>query len=229
MKIKKMQGISLIDYPNKLSCLLFLSGCNLACPFCQNPDLIKGEEGELDFTTVIEEIEKRRRFIDGVVITGGEPTIHSDLPLLCKKIKEMGLAVKVDTNGYLLEPLKGLITEGIVDYIALDIKASLANLKKACGKEIETERIGKTAEFLKSWGIEYELRTTCVPTIIDEEEINKIGSEIYGAKRWFLQQFRSKKTLDPDFMKIVPYPIEYLFGLKEIAKKYVEEVEIRGL
>jgi pyruvate formate lyase activating enzyme len=229
MKIRKMQGISLIDYPNKLSCLLFLSGCNLACPFCQNPDLIKGEEGELDFTGVIEEIENRRRFIDGVVITGGEPTIHSDLPSLCKKIKEIGLAVKIDTNGYLLEPLKGLIAEGIVDYIALDVKASLANLKKACGKEIETGRIGNTVELLKSSPIEYEFRTTCVPTIIDEEEIEKIGKEIQGAKRWFLQQFRSKKTLDPDFMKIMPYPIEYLFELKERAKKYVKEIEIRGI
>ena len=224
-----MQGISLIDYPNKLSCLLFLSGCNLACPFCQNPSLAKGEEKEIDSAATIEEIEKRRRFIDGVVITGGEPTIHSDLSLLCKKIKEMGLAVKLDTNGYLLEPLKGLIAEGVVDYIALDIKASLSNYKKACGKEIEAERIKETIEFLKSSKIEYEIRTTCVPTIIDEEEIERIGIEIQGAKKWFLQQFQNKKTLDPNFTKIVPYPAEYLFGLKEIAKRYIEKVEIRGM
>jgi len=229
MKITKMQGISLIDYPDKLSCLLFLSGCNLACPFCQNPDLVKGEGEGLDFARIIEEIEKRKRFIGGVVITGGEPTIHSDLPLLCKKIKEMGLAVKLDTNGYLSEALKSLITEGVVDYIALDIKASLANLKKACGREIEAEKIRETIGFLISSRVEYELRTTCVPTIIDEEEIEKIGIEIQGAKRWFLQQFQNKKTLDPDFMKIMPYSAEYLLGLKEIAKRYVESVEIRGL
>ncbi|MDI6751646.1 MAG: anaerobic ribonucleoside-triphosphate reductase activating protein [bacterium] len=229
MEISKVQGISLIDYPDKLSCLLFLSGCNLACPFCQNPDLVNGEKNGIDYTKAIEDIEKRKRFIDGVVITGGEPTIHSDLHLLCKKIKEMGLAVKVDTNGYLLEPLKGLVSEGIVDYIALDIKASLSNYKKACGKEVGGEKIRETIEFLKSSKIEYELRTTCVPTIIDEEEIEKIGREIQGARRWFLQQFQNKKTLDPNFMKIMPYCQEYLFGLKEIAKRYIEKIEIRGM
>lgn len=224
-----MQGISLIDYPDKLSCILFLSGCNMACPFCQNPDLLSGEKKGIDSAGIIEEIEKRRRFIDGVVITGGEPTIHSDLSLLCRKIKEMGLDVKVDTNGYLSEALKGLITEGVVNYIALDIKASLSNYKKACGREIGVEKIRETIGFLVSSGIEYEFRTTCVPTIIDEEEIEKIGVEIQGAKRWFLQQFQNKKTLDPDFTKIVPYAREYLFGLKEIAKRYVELVEIRGV
>jgi pyruvate formate lyase activating enzyme len=178
---------------------------------------------------VIEILSERRGFIDGVVITGGEPTIQKDLSDFAKRIKELGLLVKIDTNGLLPDVLTELTSAGAVDYIALDIKASLTNYDRACGRKIETKKIKESIDLLLSSDIDYEFRTTCVPSLVNGEEISAICELIRGAKRYSLQQFQNKRTLNPEFGKVEPYSYEEIKRLAEIAEGYVQSVDLRGL
>lgn len=227
IKIKGFQGLSLIDYPERICCVVFTSGCNMRCPFCQNPELVSGDSKLQDEDKILEKIIERKGFIDGVVITGGEPTIQKGLVDFCKRIKDGGFFVKIDTNGLLPDVLKGLID--VVDYISLDIKASFRNYAIACGKEIGVDNIKESLMILKNTKIDYEIRTTCVPGIITEGEIKEIASAIFWTKRFVLQQFRNTKTLDPSFEKIEPYPAEILFGFKNEAENFIPCVKIRGI
>lgn len=233
MKICGVQGISVIDYPGKIASILFLCGCNFRCPFCHNVSLIDGYES-LNYKNseaVLEDLEKRKGFIDAVVITGGEPLINgSEFIALLRKLQEMDLSIKIDTNGYNTDMLRMVLEAGLVDYIAMDIKTSIDRYDIAVGLELYTDRILNSIKAIRESSIEYEFRTTCVPGLVDSIEIESIARLIEGAARYYLQQYRVEEpTLDPSYMKLSPYSAEKLESFKTIAQEFVNLVSIRGL
>ncbi len=228
MKIGGLEKFTVTDYPGKISCVVFTVGCNFRCPFCQNRQLVNGNVEEIDEEEVMDFLEKRQGQLDGVVVTGGEAMIQTGLIDFLERIKDMGYLVKLDTNGSVPETLEKTVRDGLVDYVAMDIKAPLSEYDRACGLKVNTDKIEKSIDFVM--GLEsYEFRTTAVPGIIDEEAVEKISKRIDWAKKFYLQQFRPKNTLDKEFEDIKPLPKEKLERFKEIAERYVQDCEIRNI
>jgi pyruvate formate lyase activating enzyme len=250
MFIGGLERLTLIDYPDKLACTVFLTGCNFRCPWCYSPELVLTERIEIQPKMSEKEffkfLSERRNLLEGCVVCGGEPTIHKDLRRFIKKIKRMGYAVKLDTNGFNPEVLRNLIYEKLIDYVAMDIKAPLGfksripNFKsqtnskfqipkynKAAGVKVNLKDIKKSIEILKSSGIDYEFRTTVVPGIHTKKDILAIAKEISPAKRYYLQNFRGEKNLDPKFEEISPYPNGYILNIIKKISSSFEVCEIR--
>lgn len=228
MKIGGLQKFTLIDYPGKIACIVFTMGCNFRCPYCHNRELVEETAKEIPSQDLFDFLQKRKGQLEGAEITGGEPTIQSGLPKFLKRIKEIGYSTKLDTNGSVPEILQRLLEENLVDYIAMDVKASLENYGKAAGVEVDPEKIRRSIEIVKS-AEDYEFRTTVVPGIVDGEGIKKIAEEIEGAERFYLQQFRPENTLDESYEEMEPYPEEKLKKFKEIAESYVKSCEVRNI
>jgi len=231
MKIGGFQKLTLIDYPGRIAATVFLTGCNFRCPFCYSSELVLPEKiknqpkiSEKDFFIFLKE---RKELIEGIVLCGGEPTISKGLIPLIKKIKKMGFSVKLDTNGSDPKMLKKLIDEKLVDYVAMDIKAPMEKYKKIFGKRVKIDDIEKSIKILKEGRVDYEFRTTVVPTVLNKEDILKIVRWIGPAKRYFLQNFRPEKTIDPKFEKIKPYPQEYLLEIQKAISPFFEVCQVR--
>jgi pyruvate formate lyase activating enzyme len=228
-----LQKNSLIDYPGKLSCVLFLSGCNFTCPYCHNPQLLKGgasNTGSLDEKTFHEFLQSHKGFIDGVVISGGEPTIHEELVALCKRIKVMGYPIKLDTNGSRPNAIKLLIDEGLVDYVAMDIKTDPLRYPPAIAKDYDPSHTLASIETIMGSGIPYEFRTTCIKPIVDGQSIKNIARTIRGSKLYALQRFRDdNKVLSPAFFAKtgVGHSKDELRKLKVIAEPWVKKCIVR--
>lgn len=231
--ISGLQRLSLIDYPNKIACTLFLSGCNFRCGFCHNPELVLApinkeysEEEILDF------LEKRKGQLDGVCITGGEPLLTLEKEFL-KKIKLSGYAIKIDTNGTNPEKLKELISEKLIDYVAMDLKASPENYNLITNANVQMDKIEESIQLIVNSGIDYEFRTTVIRRFHDEEEIKKMYewiSNLVGKKpkRYFFQGFvNNGKFIDNSFNQEPNVSKDYLEKFKPLAEKYFEEVGIR--
>lgn len=231
MELVGFQPLSLIDYPEKLSCIVWTLGCNFRCPFCYNADIVFGREENLqhiDEDEFFSFLEKRKRFLDGVVITGGEPTLQSGLPRFIKKIKKRGFLVKLDTNGTHPEVLKELISRELIDYVAMDIKAPLERYEELVNARVDQERILESINLIKQVPT-YEFRTTVIPNLIDVEDIEKI-SELVGKVKYVLQQFEPKSTtIDPSYTDKEPYSEQILQEMCKIAKKHVQNCKIRGI
>jgi pyruvate formate lyase activating enzyme len=227
--IKSFLGTSLIEYPGKISSVVFIGGCNLRCPFCYNVDLVLPEFLEkmpnIPGEKVIEELKKRKGFIDGVSFTGGEPLLFAGLPDFLRRIKkETGLDIKLDTNGTLPDVLREILP--LVDYISMDIKSSPEKYSAATGKENMFEKIEKSIEIIKETK-NYEFRTTMVPGIVDKCDFKEICSKIKKVQKYVLQSFRNSKTLSPDFSGKTPYEKEYLIEASRLLEDCAELVEIR--
>jgi len=242
MKIGGLQKLSLIDFPNKVAATVFLTGCNFKCGFCQNPELVDPSkiknQPEVSKKEFFEFLDSKIGLIDGICITGGEPTINPELPEFIKKIKDKGFLIKLDTNGSKPEVLSKLVDEKLIDFIAMDIKTSvdvkiknqklkIKNYDKATGVSVNLKKILRSVELIKNSEIDYEFRTTVVPGLVDESDIEKIGAWLSDAKKFALQQFQNKKVLDKNFEKIQPYTEEVLKEFKKILEKYIEDVELR--
>jgi pyruvate formate lyase activating enzyme len=229
MKIGGLQKLTLVDYPGKVAATVFLIGCNFKCGFCHNPELVNwsGEQNEINEKDFFEFLKGKEGLIEGACITGGEPTIYPDLIDFVKKIKDMGFLIKLDTNGSNPEAISKLVKEGLVDFIAMDIKTSLEKYGQAVNVRIDTKNIEQSVELIKNSGIDYEFRTTVVPGLVEKEDIEKIGRWLKGVKKIALQQFRNKKVLDKNFEKVKPYADETLKEFGKILKKYIGEVELR--
>ncbi len=199
MRISGLQKLTLQDFPGVVACIIFTQGCNFRCPFCHNASLVKGENNdEITEDELFTFLKGRKKILDGVVITGGEPLIHPDIYDFLKKIKELGYLIKLDTNGTNPKMLKKLVGEKLVDYVAMDIKNSKENYKKACGVDGFLNEISESAEFLLKGSVDYEFRTTVVGGIHTKENIITLANEILGAKRYFLQQYKdSGDILNP--------------------------------
>ena len=231
MKIGGLQELTLVDFPGKVAATVFLIGCNFRCPYCQNPELVDPEKikkhleiKEKDFFKFLDE---RKDFIDGVCITGGEPTIQRGLIGFIRKIKNKGFLVKLDTNGSNPGMLNKLIKAKLLDYIAMDVKADLRNYEKASGIKANLENIKKSVDLIMKGGVGYEFRITVAPKLIKKEIIEEMAKWLEGAKKFALQQFRNQKVLDKAFEKIEPYPDKVLKDFEKILKKTIKKVEVR--
>jgi pyruvate formate lyase activating enzyme len=224
MKFSGIQKTSLIDFPDIVATVLYAPGCNLRCPYCQNWRIVVDPGPPfLSEESVIQILKERKRFVDAVVITGGEPTIHSDLPEFLKKLNEMGFALKLDTNGFLPRLLKECLPH--LDYVALDVKTSLERYKRL-GAESTTKFL-HTVEILKNGKVEYEFRATVVPGFVDKGNIQKIGEIVKGGRLFVFQQFIPGDTLDKAFNDVKPYDAEAIASLSEVMRQYVDEVMLR--
>ena len=227
-----LQKNSFIDYPGKISCVLFLSGCNFECPYCHNPELACGDASRpsrLDEKTVFEFLETRIGFLDGVVISGGEPTIHKDLPFLCKKIKQMGFPLKLDTNGSRPLVLKRIIEDGLADYVAMDVKTHPQHYAPLLKGECHPVNLYRSIGIIMASAPDYEFRTTCVKPFVDVPIIERISKIIEGARLYALQRFNGSRVMRPDFFygSEGDYGDEDLLHLKSIADPWVQQCIIR--
>lgn len=230
MKIKGLQKTTLLDFPGKLACTVFTGGCNFRCPFCHNASLVlhAGEMEEISEEAFFDYLNKRRGMLDGVCITGGEPTLCPDLENFIKKIKDIGLAVKLDTNGTAPTVLKRLLDSNLLDYVAMDIKNSKEKYALTSGIEnLDINNIEESVNFLLSDSVDYEFRTTVVDVFHNTQDIEKIAMWIGGAKRYFLQNFVDSGDLIGDKMGSVGE--ETLNKMCFVAQKYVENTIIRGV
>jgi len=227
--VKGLEKLSLVEWSGKMTAIIFTGGCNFACPFCHNPELIKNLSKIPSFPW--EEIEKflkkKKGWIDTIMITGGEPTLQPDLPKACKIIKKHGYLVGIATNGTNPDMIEKLSKEKLVDRICMDVKNSEEKYEKTVGNmEVNMEKIKKSIENIKRGGIFYEFRTTVVPGLIEEKDIEKIGKLVKGAELFSIQQFRPIKTLDKKYEKITPYSKERLLKMGKILEKYVNKVNL---
>ena len=227
MKIAGYEKISLQDYPNHISSIIFTQGCNIKCPFCQNSTLIPLDSGNLiDEKEVLDYLSLRKNLLNGVTISGGEPTLQKDLKEFITKIKEIGLEVKLDTNGINYNLLKELIEEKKIDYVAMDIKNSFSKYSKTCGiAKMNMDNILNSIELLKQKKVDYEFRTTVVNELHTLQDILEIIKMI-GDSKYYLQNFRSSEfVLDKTLTEI---PNDKLLLWNEVLKKYAN-VYIRGI
>lgn len=227
MKIGGLQKTSLIDYPGKVSSIIFTIGCNFHCPYCHNPELVNETAEELQVDAVLAFLETRRGLLDAVTITGGEPTLHDDLIPFIRRIKEMGFLVKLDSNGTNPDVIEALQKEQLVDYLAMDIKSPLRTYAMTVGRPVAIDAIQKSIRLLIQGMVPYEFRTTIVKTLLSFEDLHEIGDEIRGAKQYFLQKFIPTKTLNPAFLKKTTYTDEEFEEMKTIMHQYVTTCTIR--
>ncbi|MBQ7740836.1 MAG: anaerobic ribonucleoside-triphosphate reductase activating protein [Eubacterium sp.] len=229
MKLHGIQKMTLLDFPGVVSCTIFLGGCDFRCPFCHNFELIDGSaEPIMDDNELIEFLKGRKALLDGVAITGGEPCLHKDLPGLIKKIRALGYKVKLDTNGYHPEMLKNILDGRLVDYVAMDIKNSPEKYSLTCGVEsINLDTINESISLLMNGDTDYEFRTTVIKELHDENDFEKIGEMIKGAKRYFLQRFTDRDSVPYGNLSAPSFDEMYKYA--DIMRKYVPETELRGV
>ena len=229
MRIGGFQKISLIDYPEHLSSIIWTPTCNFRCPFCYNKDLVLGNVGLFSEDEVLQTLKERQGKIEAVVITGGEPTLQKDLKDFIKKIKALNYLVKLDTNGTNPDILETLLNEKLLDYVAMDIKApkdkyqTLTGVNKSHLKDVES-----SIEIIKNLAPDYEFRTTIVPGLLNKDDILSIAQWLSGSRRYILQQFTIPgELIDKNLVKSRPYPREFFDDLKSVIKDYFMSCEIR--
>lgn len=232
MKILGLQKTSLVDYPEEICATVFAGGCNLRCRYCHNRDLVTNSHilPPVPSEYLWSFLEERAPLLGGVCISGGEPTLQEGLPELIRQIKKLGLKVKLDTNGTRPEVLEELTKEGLLDYVAVDIKGPWDKYFLITGREDVLESVKQTTLFLLENSLAYEFRTTVVPSLLDGNDLVNISQQLQGAKKYVLQQFRPKPgVLDPDLEMETPYAPEQMMSMASSCKKYVRFVQVRGL
>ncbi len=224
VKIGGVQKFSLLDYPDKISAIIFTSGCNFRCGYCHNPELFSSNS-EWNEEKVLEFLRTRQGKLDGVVITGGEPTIHKGLPEFIKKIKALDFLVKLDTNGTNPQMLKNLVQSNLIDYVAMDIKAPLSKYKMITG--VEPIGVDESIKFLLKGKIPYEFRTTALSSQLLIKDFEEIGKLISGADKYFIQKFVPSKILDDNLLADKGYTDSEIKCIMNILKLYIMRVGIR--
>jgi len=230
--IKGFQQTTLIDWEGKIASIIFLGGCNFKCGFCHSGNLALKPETlkSTSFEDIALFLKSKKGWIEGVVVTGGEPTVHQErLINLLNAIKDLGFLVKLDTNGTNYKLLKDIVDSRLVDYIALDVKAPLRSnaYSRATGVDLEIEDIISSKDLIVNSDIEHECRTTIVPGLITPKDIAEIAKSIIPAKKYCIQQFVPRQTLDPSLSKLKPYPIEELDNMAKLASEDLANVIIR--
>jgi len=230
MLLGGLQKLTLIDYPDHLAATVFTVGCNFCCPFCHNPELVDPQkikkQPKLSEKEFFDFLAARQGMLEGVCISGGEPTLQTDLPEFMGKIKNLGYLVKLDTNGSNPAMLENLLNEKLLDYVAMDIKAPLEKYKKVVGKTVTLENIQRSVELTRG-APDYEFRTTVLPLLHSKKDLLSIGRWLEGAKKFYLQQFRPTKTLKAQFQKEKAYDLEKLVKICNTLKMFFDVCEIR--
>ncbi|MBR5975578.1 MAG: anaerobic ribonucleoside-triphosphate reductase activating protein [Clostridiales bacterium] len=229
MKIHGLMKMTLLDFPGKVACTVFLGGCDMRCPFCHNAELLDPEApAEMDEVELLSFLNKRIGLLDGVVFTGGEPLLRKELPELMGKIHEMGFAIKLDTNGNHPERLIEVVEAGLVDYVAMDIKNSPDKYGITIGiPQFDISKVKRSVEFLLTGKVPYEFRTTVVSQFHDEESMREIAKWIQGADRYYLQEFVDRDTVK--YGGLTACSKDQMNAFLEIVKTSVKLVELRGV
>lgn len=227
MLIGGYQKLTLLDFPGKVAATIFTGGCNFRCPFCHNAELFTPSETYTE-EDVLKMIESRKHVLEGIAITGGEPTLSPDLPDFMKKIKDMGLLVKLDSNGYRPEVLRKILDEGLADYVAMDIKSSKEHYGEVAGlPDIDMGKICESVDMLMSGKTDFEFRTTVIPELHSEEDFYAIGEWIRGEEKYFLQGYKdSEMVYDRKFSQPSAQLMEEIRG---ILLPYIPNTSVRGV
>ncbi len=234
MKIKGLQKVTLIDYPGKIAATIFLYGCNFRCGFCHNPELVlHPNEVEFNPENILNFLAQRKKYLEGVCFTGGEPLMTLE-PLFLKQIKKLGYDIKIDTNGSYPQKLKDLIKQGLIDFISMDIKASPEKYPRLAGAEVNLEKIEQSLKLIVNSGLDYEFRTTILEDVHTKKEMVSMAEWLYSlvgqTKKFCLQGFKNQgKLLDDSFLTKKDTSEKFLSELrKELEKKtFFEQIEIR--
>lgn len=230
MNFNGFQKLTLLDFPGKVACIVFTAGCNFRCPFCHNASLVTHIDNEIIYSEdeILSYLNKRAGIIEGVSITGGEPLMHKELSDFIKKVKALGLSVKLDTNGSFPDRLKELLDSGIVDYVAMDIKNSKEkyNLTIDC-PDFSMDIIDKSIDIIMNSKVDYEFRTTVVNEFHRIQDIESVAKRISGAKAYYLQNFTDSGDLIQG--NLSPVETQILKNMQKVASKYVENTQIRGI
>lgn len=233
LPIVAVNKFTMLDFPGKIAAILFTSGCNLRCGYCHNPDFVLSSKVKqlnshlIPFEAIKNFLTERKGFLDGVVISGGEPTLHAGLLPFLKKIREIGLLIKLDTNGYNPEMLKKLFHEKLLDYVAMDLKTDFSQYHRVSPGTDNTKQIEESKQVIMDSGLPYEFRTTVWPEHHTLDLLQTMGEKIQGAQRWALQRFRPDRVLNPEFEKISSFAPLELTKFHEPLKGYVDYLEIR--
>ncbi len=229
LNIQGLQKTTLLDFPGCVAATVFMGGCNMRCPFCHNMNIVNSSgPGLFTEEEVLSFLSSRKGILDGVCITGGEPTLYKELPSFIASIRELGFSVKLDTNGTNPQMLGSLIEEGLVDYVAMDIKSSLSRYGDACGIfDINLSPIKESIEILKSGSCKYEFRTTAVDRFLNDEVIKDIADLLSGADRYFLQGYVESEYV-PD-KSLAGVSKEKLLQYRQELLKTIGQVELRGI
>ena len=229
MNIHGLQKMTLLDFPGRVACTVFLGGCDFRCPFCHNFELIDGTaKPVMTDEDLFSFLKKRQGLLDGVAITGGEPCLHPGLPELLRQIRALGFATKLDTNGYHPALLKALIDEGLLDYVAMDIKNSPAKYAATCGlPALDLSPVRESIALLMEGRVDYEFRTTVVAQFHELSDFDQIGEMIAGARRYFLQCFTDRDSVP--FGNLSAPTEEELKSYASTARKYVADTQLRGV
>lgn len=229
MMIGGFQPFSCVDFPGKTCAIVFTSGCNFRCPYCHNPELVlpKRYAKLIDEKAIFRFLEMRKGLLDGVCVTGGEPTIQPDLPEFLARIRSMGFSVKLDTNGGRPEMLRRILDERLADYLAMDVKAPPDKYRTIVGFAIAPETIRTSIRMIIDSGIEHEFRTTVVSSLTSLDDLLAIGHEIRGAQRYYLQRFVPSKACDPDMLNASSYSREVLQKLAQNLCTFIERCDVR--
>ena len=230
MRIQGLQKLTLLDFPERVACTVFTAGCNLRCPFCHNASLVVNipKEGEITEDTFFAFLKKRQGVLDGVCVSGGEPLLQPDIEQFLQKIKEMGYAVKLDTNGTNPEKLKELVTKGLVDYVAMDVKNALETYAITCGlDQMDLENIKESVSYLKEGHVSYEFRTTVTKNFHSTQDFESIGQWLAGTEKYYLQNFVDSGDLINQ--KIRGCEEKEMNTFLETVQKYIPSAKLRGI
>ncbi len=233
MNIRGIYKTSLIDFPGRISAVLFNGGCNLRCRYCHNPELVHPDpstEPEHTENEILAFLKKRAGLLEGVVLTGGEPTIDPGIIPFLHQVKDTGLAIKLDTNGFRPDVLACILEESLVDYVAMDIKTSPSRYPELTGRDISFDTILESFSLLEKSGVTFELRTTCIPEYVTEETLSQAGESLGSVPIYYLQQFVNDNPLvDPEWKDVQPYPVHLLHRLCDVVSRFALKCEIRGI
>ncbi|MBU0493436.1 MAG: anaerobic ribonucleoside-triphosphate reductase activating protein [Chloroflexi bacterium] len=233
LRIQGLVKTSLIEFPGHIATVVFTGGCNLACPYCHNTELVLASrlagQPAIPVTDVLALLAERRGFVDGVVVSGGEATLQPGLLDFLRAVRALGLATKLDTNGSRPAVLRRLLTEGLLDYVALDLKVPLNRYETAVGAPPRAgAAVGESIRLILTSGIAHEFRTTVVPHIVAPADVPAMARTIAGAQRYYLQQFRPTQTLDPAYQHVTPYAPAVLHQMARAARAWVPTT-VRGV
>lgn len=229
MNIGGYEKLSTVDYPGEMACSIFLVGCNFNCGYCHNPSLISGDGNYIPKEEVMNYLKERKDMLDAVCISGGEPTCNKDLKDFIKEIKVLGYKVKLDTNGTNPKVVKELLDENLLDYIAMDIKASPKKYKQVVGRDVNMEIIKQSIKLIKSSGVKYEFRTTYLP-ILDQSDITEIANTMVEKNsKYYLQQFRNKVTNDKNYHFYEPHKDSYILNTAKTIQQSIGMCGVRGI